>query len=121
MSLKLGMQHRELKLYNVCIYDDPGLTLTYFTVRSNLVASAFEWGKLTNSIYGKILAANDRIGRRFMFSKTFDPRRLSAPALGLYTCICPLFSNIFSETAWPIKAKLYMKRGQEFVKTFMIT
>ena len=37
-----------------------------------------------------------------------DPRGLSAPALGLYTCIWPLLSNIFpSETAWPIKAKCF--------------
>ena len=32
MILKLGMQHQGLKLYK----DDPGLTLTYFTARSNL-------------------------------------------------------------------------------------
>ena len=37
-----------------------------------------------------------------------DPRGLSAPALGLYTCIWPLLSNIFpSVTAWPIKAKFF--------------
>ena len=35
--LKLGMLHRGLKLYKVCINGDPGLTLTYFTARSNLV------------------------------------------------------------------------------------
>ena len=37
MILNLGMQHQELKLYKVYINDDPGLTLTYFTVRSNRV------------------------------------------------------------------------------------
>ena len=36
MILKLGMQHWGLKLYKVCINDDTGLTLTYFTARSNL-------------------------------------------------------------------------------------
>ena len=35
MILKLGMLHKGLKLYKVCINDDPGLTLTYFTARSN--------------------------------------------------------------------------------------
>ena len=34
--LKLGMQYWGLKLYKVYINDDPGLTLTYFTARSNL-------------------------------------------------------------------------------------
>ena len=46
MILKLGMQHKRLKLYNLYINDDPGLTLTYFTARSNWVAYTFEWGKL---------------------------------------------------------------------------
>ena len=46
MILKLGMQHLGLKLYKVCINDDPVLTLTYFTAMSNFVAYAFEWGKL---------------------------------------------------------------------------
>ena len=35
--LKLRMQHLGLKFYKVCINVDPGLTLTYFTARSNLV------------------------------------------------------------------------------------
>ena len=35
-----------LKLYKVYINDDPGLTLTYFTARSNWVTYTFEWGKL---------------------------------------------------------------------------
>ena len=34
---KLGMWHRELQPIIVCSNDDPGLTLTYFTARSNLV------------------------------------------------------------------------------------
>ena len=40
-EIQLGMQHRGLKLYKVYINDDPGLTLTYFTARSNLIAYAF--------------------------------------------------------------------------------
>ena len=35
-----------LKLYKVYINDDPGLTLTYFTARSNWVTCTFEWEKL---------------------------------------------------------------------------
>ena len=49
MILKLGMWHWGLKLYKVYIIDDPGLTLTYFTARSNWVAYMFEWGKLLQS------------------------------------------------------------------------
>ena len=42
---KLDMQHRVLEYYQVCSNDDPGLTLTYCTARSNLVPYAFEWEK----------------------------------------------------------------------------
>ena len=41
-----SMQHWGIKVYKGCINDDPGLTLTYFTARSNWVSYAFEWGKL---------------------------------------------------------------------------
>ena len=43
MILKLGMQHFVLKYYQVYSNDDPGLTLTYFMARSNLVPYAFVW------------------------------------------------------------------------------
>ena len=45
MTLKLGMQHCVLEYYQVCSNDEPELTLTYFTARSNLVPSAFKWEK----------------------------------------------------------------------------
>ena len=45
MTLKLGMQHQVLDYYQVCSNDVPGLTLTYFTARSNLVPYAFVWEK----------------------------------------------------------------------------
>ena len=40
MTLKVGMQHWVRNYYHVCSNDDPGLTLTYFTARSNLVPYA---------------------------------------------------------------------------------
>ena len=49
MILKLGMQHWGLKLYKVYINSYPGLTLTYFTARPNLVVCAFELEKLLQS------------------------------------------------------------------------
>ena len=49
MIIKLGMYQLGLKHYKVHINDDPGLTLTYFTARSNWVACTFEWGKLLHS------------------------------------------------------------------------
>ena len=41
ISTKLGMQHRGLQLIIVCTNGDPGVTLTYFTARSNLETWAF--------------------------------------------------------------------------------
>ena len=41
MILKLGKQHDGLKHYKAYINDDPRLTLTYFTSRSNDVAYTY--------------------------------------------------------------------------------
>ena len=49
LVLKLGMYYWGLKLYEMYINDDPGLSLIYFTARSNWVACTFEWGKLLQS------------------------------------------------------------------------
>ena len=45
MILNVGMQHWVLKYYQVCSNDGPGLTMTYFMARSNLVPYAFVWEK----------------------------------------------------------------------------
>ena len=80
MILKLGLQHRGVKLCKVCITGDPWLTLTYFTARSNLVACAFELENCYKVIEWEILAANDQINRRITFlKKRNDSHGLSAP------------------------------------------
>ena len=90
MILKLGMQHRGLKLYKVYINSDPGLTLTYFTARSNLVPYAFVWEKgkpmdfsETIVIYDLKLATDDRSDKTFLLtSKLFPGGGLYAPRPG---------------------------------------
>ena len=58
------MQHRGLLSIVVCSNDDPGVTLTYFTARSNLVTMAFLWGKSENGGFSEIIAASDlKVGR----------------------------------------------------------
>ena len=59
MILKLGMQHWGLKLYKVCINGDPGLTLTYFTARSNLEILAFLKEKVKTVDFSETIAACD--------------------------------------------------------------
>ena len=51
MTLKLGMHHRVLEYYQVYSNNDPVLTLTYSTARSNLVPYDFvgEKGKIMDS------------------------------------------------------------------------
>ena len=67
MTLKLGMQHRVHKYYQVCQVcsnDDPGLTLTYFTARSNLLPYAFVWEKgKTMDISETIVVYDVKVGR----------------------------------------------------------
>ena len=43
MALRLDVQHRVLENYQICLNDDPGLTFTYLTVRSNLILYASLW------------------------------------------------------------------------------
>ena len=55
MTLKLGMLHWVLEFYQIYSNDDPGLTLTYFKAKSNLVPYAFVWEK------GKIMDFSETI------------------------------------------------------------
>ena len=55
MTLKLGMQHRVLEYYQIYSSDDPVLTLTYFTARSNFVPYAFVWEKGKTMDFQKLL------------------------------------------------------------------
>ena len=85
------MQHRVLEYYQVCSNNDPGLTLTYFVARSNLVPYAFVWEKgktmdfsETIVVFDLKLATSDKM---FLLASNFVPKGLSAPAPGLYTCL----------------------------------
>ena len=49
MTLWLGRKHWGLRTIIMCSIDDPRLTLTYITARSNLVPHAFIWEKLLES------------------------------------------------------------------------
>ena len=71
------------------------LTLTYFMAWSNLVACAFEWGKLLEShLMGKNLQEMTKL-TIFMFMKNFEPRRLSAPAAGaMYMNMAIMFKHL---------------------------
>ena len=87
MTLKLGMQHQVLEYYQVCSNDDPGLTLTYFMARSNLVPDAFVWEKGKTMDFSETivvcdlkLAKDDRSDKKFLLTSKLCP-------LG---AVCPL-------------------------------
>ena len=80
MTLNLDMQHRVIEYYEVCSNDDPGLTLTYFTARSNLVPYVFAWeiGKTkdfseTIVVYDLKLATDDRSDKKFLLTSKLVP------------------------------------------------
>ena len=59
MSLKFGMQHQLLEYYQVHLNDDPELTLTFFTARSNLVPYVFVWKKGKNMTFSENIVVYD--------------------------------------------------------------
>ena len=80
MTLKLGMQHWVLEYYQVCSNDDPGLTMTYFTARSNLVPYAFVWEKGKKIDFSETivvcdlkLATDDRSDKKFLLTSKHCP------------------------------------------------
>ena len=81
MTLKHSMQHRVLEYYQVCSNDDPGLTLTYFMARSNLVPYAFVWEKdktmdssETIVVYELKLATDDPSDKKFLLTSNLCPQ-----------------------------------------------
>ena len=80
MTLKLGMQHWVLECYQVYSNDIPGLTLTYFTARSNLVPYAFVWEKGKTMDFSEIivvydlkLATDDQSDKKFLLTSKLCP------------------------------------------------
>ena len=94
LQFSLGMQHRVLEYYQVYSNDDPGLTLTYFMARSNLVPYAFVWEKgktmdfsETIVVYDLKLATDDWSDKKFLLTSKLAPGDCLPPAPGLYTYI----------------------------------
>ena len=80
MTLNLGMQHRILKYHKIPSKYDPGLTLTYFTARSDLVPYAFVWEKAKTMDFAEIividdlkLATDDRSDKKFPLTSKHCP------------------------------------------------
>ena len=96
MTLKVGIQHRVFKYYQVCSNDDLGLTLTYFTARSNLVPYSFVWEKSNIMDFSETIVVYDiKVGRFIQLNEyinLYDYQR-SRPFIDL--CPRSLRLNIF--------------------------
>ena len=89
MTLKLGMHHWVLEYYQVCSNYDPGLILTYFPARSNLVLYAFVWEKGKTVDFSETVVVNnlkvatyDRSDKKFLLTSKLCPVGLYAPCPG---------------------------------------
>ena len=53
-----------IEYYQVCLNDAPGLTLTYFIARSNLVPYAFRWENVKTMDFSETIVVYDiTVGR----------------------------------------------------------
>ena len=59
ISTKLGMYYWGPQPIIVCSNDDPGVTLTCFTARSDLVTYAFQWEKVKTVDFSETITACD--------------------------------------------------------------
>ena len=95
MTLKFSMKHYVLEYYKVYSNDDPGLTMTYFTARSNLIPYAFIWEKgktmefsETIVVHDLKLATDDQSDTKLLLTSKLCPLGgCMPPAPGLYTCM----------------------------------
>ena len=70
---KLGMKYWELQPIINCSNDYFGVTLTYFTARSNLVTYAFLWKKVKTVDFSETIAACDlKVGRCRQLNKGYE-------------------------------------------------
>ena len=113
MTLKLGMQHLVHEYYQICSNDDPGLTMTYFTARSNSVPYAFIWEKgktidfsETIIVYDLKLATDDRSEKKFLLTSKFCPLGAVCPLLWGYIHVLNHEKNCIKSDSKEISLKL---------------
>ena len=64
MTLNVDRLHRVFQYCQVCSNDDPEMTLTYFTARTNLVPYAFIWEKGKRMGFSETVVIYDiKVGR----------------------------------------------------------
>ena len=108
------MQHWVLKYYQICSNGDTGMTLTYFTARSNLVSYAFVWEKGKTVGFSETIVVCDikvnRCSQLNNYMKLYEYQR-SRSCVDLGPNLSDsIFVKFFSSlTTWLIKAKFHVE------------
>ena len=97
MTLKLVMMHCLCKYYKGYSNYDPGLTLTYFTPRSNLVTLVFVWKKKWNYFLETIAVFGLRVAWSIQLNEFM---KLSIKGLGLSLTLVKDHSDFKVETCF---------------------
>ena len=91
--LNIDIQHKGLKVYQVCSNDDPRLTFDLYTQGQLCIPMHLYGENIENSVSRNVLMTNGwniqcmiTVANPFSYNKNFVPQ-LSALALGLYTSI----------------------------------
>ena len=107
------MQHWVLEFYRIYSYNDPGLTSTYLTARSNLVPYAFvrKKGKTidfseTIVICDLKLATDDRSDKKFLLTSKLCPLGAVCPLPRGYIHVLNLEKNCIKSDFKEISLKL---------------
>ena len=114
MTLKICMQHRVLEYFQFYVNDDPELTLTYFTAKSNLIPYAFVCEKSKIMGFSETIVVYDIKVRRFSLLNEYM-NHYEYQKSRLFTELHPrslrfnIFNLVCSETARPIEAKFHME------------
>ena len=97
MTLKVGMHHRVQKYFQVFSNDDPELTLTYFTVRSNLIPYAFVWekGKIMDFLE-TVVVCDIKVGRFSLLNEYMNHYEYQRSRSFIELCPRSLRFNIFN-------------------------
>ena len=107
------MQHRVLKYYQVCSNDGPGLTLVYFTARSNLVPYTFVREKGKTMIFSETIAVYDL---KLATYDRSDKKSLSTSKLCPLGAVCPLLRG-YIHVLTKRKKKCKIRLQRDFFET----
>ena len=100
MTLKACMQHWVFEYFQICSNDEPELTLTYFTARSNLIPYAFVWEKGKIMDFSETIVVCDiKVGRFSLLNEYMNHYEYQRS--GLTLTIFMTGSNLFlNASAW---------------------